>query len=154
MLFCWQVCTLTAGQLYAAATDQLDAWISQQQDLELPSTGLNPMYHEFPVKGHPSTPFVVASTALWSNPAGSSSSGDREAVLLLAAVGDVGLTGTRVPGLVMHWTAVSDDQIAIRARSRDVTLDDVSDLPEGWTTLPDLSWDSGERSWLSSIQIC
>lgn len=141
------MCTLTAAELHAAAAAQLAAYISKQHDLELPPDGLQLSQHEYPVKGHPETPFVVASTALWCKPtasrSGSSSSGSSEAVLLLAAVGDVGLTGTCAPGLVMHWSGVADGGVVTKSNAVITAEDVTSVLPEGWSTLPDLSWDAG-----------
>lgn len=36
-----QVCTLSAGELKSAAAAQLGAWVQQQEDLQLPTTGLD-----------------------------------------------------------------------------------------------------------------
>jgi hypothetical protein len=114
------------------------------------------LQHEWPVKGHPSTPFVIASAALWRSIPGTSSPAAaqlREPVLLLAAMGDVGLTGKRSPGLVLHWSAVGAEGAASVLERPDAAANGqvaVASLPEGWSTLPDMSWDAGakkSRGW-------
>jgi hypothetical protein len=109
------------------------------------------LQHVFSVKGHPTTPIVVASALLWSTgsssgPGGAPGSGaGPQPVLLLAAMGDVGLSGTRVPGLVLHWTAVpsaaAPDGAAASLAAE--SSPPVLAVPEGWSTLPNLSWDAG-----------
>jgi hypothetical protein len=103
--------------------------------------------HEWPVKGHPNTPFVIASAALWRSIPGSSSPAAaqlREPILLLAAMGDVGLTGKRNPGLVLHWSAIGAEGAAsVLERPGAAANEAVAALPEGWSTLPDMSWDAG-----------
>jgi hypothetical protein len=110
------------------------------------------LQHEWPVKGHPNTPFVIASAALWRSIPGTSSPTAaqlREPVLLLAAMGDVGLTGKRNPGLVLHWSAVGAEGAASVLKRPDAAATEqvaVASLPDGWSTLPDMSWDAGESS--------
>eukprot|EP00879_Flechtneria_rotunda_P032499 GHRR01035715.1.p1 GENE.GHRR01035715.1~~GHRR01035715.1.p1 ORF type:complete len:549 (+),score=218.69 GHRR01035715.1:830-2476(+) len=162
-----QVCTISITDLQATAVQQLGAWVTQQDDLEVPAAGLTIQQHEFAVEGHPSTSLVVAGTALWRHSQdgnGSSSDGRRQAVLLLAALCDVGISGRRVPGLVMHWSGSTapatagangqeqqysngvdmQQQVAV---GRGQTARIAAALPDGWNTLPDLSWDAGAGFW-------
>jgi hypothetical protein len=46
--------------------------------------------------------------------------------------------GTRKPGLVLQWSGAD-----LPASAR-VQPQPVADLPGGWKTLPDMSWDAGE----------
>ncbi|WIA39103.1 hypothetical protein OEZ86_005242 [Tetradesmus obliquus] len=146
-----QVCTMSAQQLRAAAGEQLSAWVAAQHDLQVPASGLDIELHEWPVKGHPSTPFVIASAALWRSIPGTTSlaaAQQREPVLLLAAMGDVGLTGKRSPGLVLHWSAVGAEGAAsVLQRPDAAATEATAALPEGWSTLPDMSWDAGSGFW-------
>ncbi|KAF8064622.1 R1 [Scenedesmus sp. PABB004] len=140
------VCTLSGAELHRTAQQQLTAWAAQQHDLEVPELGLSITQHEFPVKGHASTPFVVACTALWRTAA--AAGGAREAVLLVAAMGDVGLTGKRHPGLVLQWSGVGPDAAALVGRDPEAAARMAATaLPDGWGTLPDLSWDAGSGFW-------
>ncbi|WIA18801.1 hypothetical protein OEZ85_003484 [Tetradesmus obliquus] len=146
-----QVCTMSAQQLRAAAGEQLSAWVAAQHDLQVPASGLDIELHEWPVKGHPSTPFVIASAALWRSIPGTTSlaaAQQREPVLLLAAMGDVGLTGKRSPGLVLHWSAVGAEGAAsVLQRPDAAATEAAAALPDGWSTLPDMSWDAGSGFW-------
>jgi hypothetical protein len=109
------------------------------------------LQHEFPVRGHPNTPFVMATTALWRARPG----GGREAVLLVAALGDVGLTGRRVQGLVFHWSAVdADGAAAILADPAAAGSVAVDELPDGWRTQPELGWDAGASICLFVCPAC
>lgn len=47
--------------------------------------------------------------------------------------------GTRKPGLVLQWSGADPPA------SAQVQPQPVSDLPSGWKTLPDMSWDAGEH---------
>jgi hypothetical protein len=156
------------------------------------------LQHEFPVKGHPSTPFAVATAVMMKRPDHGNGNGTsaREAVLLVAALADIGVTGalgltltglvtcmqdnlggsctascapcylpagqagilavgaccktrtchclplkpagTHKPGLVLQWSG-AEVPASQRAQPQPV-----EDLPGGWKTLPDLSWDGGE----------
>ncbi len=61
--------------------------------------GLSPMLlwlclqYEFPVKGHGSTPFAVATAVMLQRSPGAASSSALEPVLLVAALADIGVTG-------------------------------------------------------------
>lgn len=53
------------------------------------------LQHEFPVRGHPSTPFAVATAVMLKHPDPDGHNGiaAREPVLLIAALADIGVTG-------------------------------------------------------------
>lgn len=53
------------------------------------------LQHEFPVRGHPSTPFAVATAVMLKrpDPDGRNGTAAREPVLLIAALADIGVTG-------------------------------------------------------------
>lgn len=57
-------------------------------------------------------------------------------MVMVCCVSDQGLIGTRVPGLVLHWSGAKSEDEGVQGGKLQL-------LPDGWSTLPHLSWDAG-----------